>query len=298
MSLPQLLGENRSEIALIIGNGVNRYPNDNEKNSWESLLLDLWHESNASERLSRLPSGISPTEFFDILEVSNTQPEKKAELAKKFCNLMGGWEYLPHHISITSWAEHYDCPILTTNFDEVLSDSLPNCKLHGNTGRKFTDFYPWEAYFSTRTVSSPENGFAIWHVNGMQRYERSLRLGLSHYMGSVERARNWLHKGDESSLFRGKNVNGWRGANSWLHVFFNCHLLIVGLGLNENEVFLRWLLIERYKYFRKYPDRSKKAWYVSKGAPQDEGKLLFLRELGIETVICNSYYDIYEAPWR
>lgn len=49
----------------------------------------------------------------------------------------------------------------------------------------------------------------------------------------------------------------WDGAASWLHIVFNSPLLIFGLGLEENEVFFRWLLIERARYFKKFPIEEK-----------------------------------------
>ena len=80
-------------------------------------------------------------------------------------------------------------------------------------------------------------------------------------MGSVGRARAWLHRGGDRRLFSGKSPDNWLGKNTWVHIIFNSPLLIFGLALEENEVFLRWLLIERARYFKKFPDRRKKAWY-------------------------------------
>ena len=71
-------------------------------------------------------------------------------------------------------------------------------------------------------------------------------------MGSVQRARTWLHRG-EANLFNAKNRPDWDGARTWVHLMFNKPLLIFGLGLTETEVFLRWLLIERARYFRRFP---------------------------------------------
>ena len=39
-------------------------------------------------------------------------------------------------------------------------------------------------------------------------------------------------------------------------------MFIFGLSLAENEVFLRWLLIQRAKYYRKFPERGHSAWYL------------------------------------
>lgn len=112
-------------------------------------------------------------------------------------------------------------------------------------------------------------------------------------MGSVHRARNWLHKGREGRLFSGKNPETWGGAASWLHIVFNKPLILFGLGLEENEVFLRWLLIERARYFRKFPKRRKEAWYVYAGTHSNEGKEFFLKGVDITLLHISSYDEIY-----
>jgi hypothetical protein len=132
----------------------------------------------------------------------------------------------------------------------------------------------------------------------MQKYHRSIRLGLSHYMGSVERARALIHKANENRLITGKNINDWKGVKSWLHIFFNKSIFVFGLGLAENEVFMRWLLIERAKYYRKFPDRRRTGWYITKSGDTNPGKKLFLEKVGFEYIEIQNYSDIYETIWR
>lgn len=83
-------------------------------------------------------------------------------------------------------------------------------------------------------------------------------------MKSVERARNLIHKGNEERLFLGKNVSIGKDIKTWLHIVFNKPLFVFGLGLEENETFLRWILIQRIKYFKRFPDRKFKGWYINK----------------------------------
>lgn len=92
----------------------------------------------------------------------------------------------------------------------------------------------------------------------MVGYRRSIRLSLSEYMGLSARVRSFLHKEESIDDFNFKNQNNWKGYNTWLHIIFNSSLCIFGLALDENETFLRWLLIERAKYFRRFPERRKK----------------------------------------
>ena len=159
----------------------------------------------------------------------------------------------------------------------------------------FTDYYPWETYYGHGPLTDPSVGFGIWHINGMERYRRSIRLGLTHYMGSVERARSWIHKGKERRLFFGNSAREWRGAGTWLHIVFNKSLLIFGLGLEKNEIFLRWILIERARYFRKFPERKKQAWYVHIDETDGSGKLFFLEGVGVKPIRAKSYDELYRA---
>lgn len=292
-----ILTKNRAEIALVIGNGINRYGSAHNTNSWHDLLVQLARRHLPS-KLRSVPSGVSLTEFYDVLELKSVAQETGSTLQQEFCNLMSSWRYYAQHERIVKWAQKSDRPILTTNFEQILADA-GQCTLYRTTRKRFTDFYPWESYFGNRQLDDPNAGFGIWHVNGMLRYRRSVRLGLSHYMGSVERARGWLHKGNESLLFSGKDTKTWDGAFSWLHIVFNSPLLVVGLGFEEDEVFFRWLLIERARYFKKFPERRQDAWYVYTGDLNNDGKKFFLEGVGVVPFHVSSYDDIYAAAtWQ
>lgn len=297
MTLKQIINDSSISPALVIGNGINRFNSvgDIENNSWDSMLLSLWKlHSSASNHMFQ-PKGISLTEFYDVLDL--TKQSSAINLQDEFCKLMSTWAPKEHHKKITLWAQENSVPVLTTNFENTLSCHITDKITHFNS-KKFTDYYPWNSYFSDKKIMNPSKEFAIWHINGMQQYKRSVRLGLSHYMGSVERARGLLHKGNESRLFSGKNIDEWAGYQSWLHVIFNNDLIFIGLGLETTEVFLRWLLIERAKYFKQFPQRKRKAYFIhadSKEIPI--GQKLFLNSVGIDIVQEHSYEDLYQSPW-
>lgn len=290
--IKKIIENNKGDIAFIIGNGINRYSTNSNIHSWNNLLIQLWSDVSL-HTLSKIPSGISLTEFYDILDLENTQ---NINLQRMIVSLMSKWKPFNHHQLITNRIRDINAPILTTNFENTLAKA---CKLSlfKTSKGKFTDFYPWTSYYGDSQLISPIDGFGIWHINGMIKYHRSIRLGLSHYMGSVERARNFIHKGNEENLFSGKNMNNWRGFKTWLHIIFNKSLFIFGLGLEENEVFLRWLLIERIKYFKQFPNRKHKGWYISK-KENNAGKKFFLEKVGFEIIEVDDYSDIYENIWK
>ena len=175
-----------------------------------------------------------------------------------------------------------------------MSDSVNATKhiLQKEGKSNFTDFYPWNVYYSCKDLENPLKGFSIWHINGMVEYSRSIKLGLSDYMGCVERARKMIQGKSAIELYDGKNKKYWAGYNTWLHIIFNKDLFIFGLALDENEVFLRWLLIQRAKYAEMY-NQSLKGWYVNKNINQ--GKKFFLNQLGFEVIDINDYDILYKA---
>jgi hypothetical protein len=52
-------------------------------------------------------------------------------------------------------------------------------------------------------------------------------------------------------------------------------------------------LIERARYFRKFPERSRRGWFVSNSISDKEGKKYFLRGVDIEPTSVESYDEIY-----
>ncbi|MFC2094391.1 hypothetical protein ACFLSH_02055 [Bacteroidota bacterium] len=301
MLLKNIINRNKSEIAFLIGNGINRYQSNSNVLSWDSLLIKLLKKfTKLTNR--KIPAGISTTEFYDILELES--PDNIINgfaIQKEVTALMQNWNPLPHHKKILNKIFSINAPVLTTNFDLILPRGMNLEKMKIET-KGFTDFYPWSVYFSKNNLVYPTDGFGIWYINGMIEYSRSIRLGLTHYMGSVERARRLIQKGKPDNLFSGKNNQNWQGSKTWLHIIFNKSLCVFGLALEENEVFIRWLLIERAKYFKQFPGRRMKGWFVVK-RPKTEtdrytGKKFFMERVGLKVIEVDEYDDIYKSPWE
>ncbi|MBK1442677.1 hypothetical protein JHJ32_21940 [Parapedobacter sp. ISTM3] len=292
LALKTYINDHRHSIAFIIGNGINRF-NNSAGLSWDALLVHLWHRVT-TETLQIRPNGISVTEFYDVLELLNNNQE--VDLHKEVANLLGGWTPLIHHQHVVNKIKEWNAPILTTNYDETLRETGNFQLFH----LKWTnDFYPWSSYHGSLALANPLSGFGIWYINGLRKYHRSIRLGLSDYMGSVERARRLIHSGDDR-LFNGKAQYHWKGRNTWLHIIFNKSLIIFGLGLEENETFLRWLLIERKRYFKEFQDRSFLGWYmhVNERGTISSGKRLFLESVGIEVIEVDTDLRLYSYLWE
>ncbi|NKL37428.1 hypothetical protein GFL49_27400 [Rhizobium leguminosarum bv. viciae] len=298
MTLKEILNSQDIRLTILVGNGINRYGKAGETNSWRDLLKSL-AQIYLPEHAHDLPSGISTTEFFDVLSLQAMRStSEESSLQKEFCKPLAEWRSFEHHGRLASWARRNNRPILTTNFDTTLSDACDATLQHVST-RGFTDFYPWETYYGSAPITRPSQSFGIWHINGMAHYHRSVRLGLSHYMGSVQRARGWMHRGGDSRLFSSTDaIDTWRGSTTWLDAIFRNDLLIIGLALDEVEVFIRWLLIERARLFQKFHHLRRQAWYVETKDISATGKGIFLTGVGVELLRELDYTSIYEsAAW-
>jgi hypothetical protein len=295
--------EHDGRVALVIGNGVHRYRAASTDNDWNAMVQTMARKYGLNSAAHA--RHLALTELYDLIDLKQPKTPTGRSLPEEFCGPMAAWKPGAHHGRIAAWASANNAPILTTNFDTVLADAV-GARLqsmfqpHGALKRP-TDYYPWEKYFSISPMDGPCDRFGIWHVNGFVTHHRSVRLGLTHYMGSVTRARPWLHGHKESRLFSEKNMPHWRGRNTWLHIVFNMPLVIMGLQLGAQEVFLRWLLIERARYFRQFPDRRRLAWYVhpvSENTEDDLAKYFFLEAIGVRPVAVKDFEDIYgEAAW-
>ena len=293
--ISSILQREKKHIAFVIGNGIHRYAPAAKTMSWDDLLLQLWRQTTG-QRLHQLPAGISSTEFYDLLDLRNTQ---RIRTQKEVSERMSEWTAKSHHRRIVEAIQRLDAPILTTNFDHVLAD-VSGCTMHRMEDNTFTDFYPWSSYHSPAALDAPTSGFGVWYINGTRQYHRSIRLGLSHYMGSVERARNMFYKSKTNGLYTAQSSTPWQGHRTWLDLLFHRSLFIFGLALEENETFLRWLLIERKKYYLRFPERKRKGWYLARkqDTPAFEGKKFFLQSVGIEVIEVENYDDIYLTPWQ
>ncbi|MBR2031586.1 MAG: SIR2 family protein [Alistipes sp.] len=391
--LKTLIEDNKDSLAIILGNGVHRYFQNNNL-PWETLLCELWNDYVGE--LSKIPHGISYTEFYDALELtmlknisqtrtsitSNIQKLKKvtvADLQKameefekdkiatpnvyKVPNFLDKLKR-QHEQLIKSIAIKYDLdydaikemkpadqtvfaislsanaslkpllvnnikrqlaeklkewnpndaikrmisilycnniPLLTTNYDATFEKSfeMTERKLALPNKKRSVDTYPYNYYYTKKGgigLNSPNDGFGIWHINGMASHSRSIRLGLSDYMGLVERTRGMIHGRDRFGIGLYEGCVD-KTTNTWIDIIFKKSLLISGLALEENEVFLRWILIQRAKWVNSTRS-AQKGWYIQ--GPKDnidEGKKLFLKSVGFDIVKVPDYKVIYEDVW-
>lgn len=304
--MQDILKEHSERLTLMVGNGINLSNGRPGNESWKDILERIGRNLRFPVSRQELDKR-SLVEFSDLLQLhsedaDDDDDDRNKSVQRAFSETIENWKHGRSHAAITKWAKRYDAPILTTNFDTTLSDACGAKLEHakkGSEGAPFSRFYPWSSRYEVpgQPIDKPRNSFAIWHINGMSEYLSSVRLGLSHYMGSVQQARTWMHRGDDRLFANEHAIDRWKGWNTWLDAFFANDLLIFGLGLSRDEVFLRWLLIERARYFRKFGNRDRKAWYVwAKGEEkEDRDRDFFLKHVGVQVVGVKSFGAIYSC---
>jgi hypothetical protein len=277
----QKLVKKHDKVAFLIGNGPNLAANIMP--SWKELL-----ESAADRPLNLKLEGLSNTEVYDLVELHSDNGHEVKDRVKAKLELLPTYD-ISLHKRLMEFAEINSSPVLTTNFDEAFEKSI-DAKLHHIDSEDFTRFYPWKTYYGSQQLTLPTDGFGIWKIHGDVRYKDSIRLGLTDYMGNAERARKLIHNGHDR-LFQGKRKPFWKGHQTWLHIWFNLPIVIFGLSYGIDEVFLRWLLIERRRYFNLYNDPME-VYYLSKGTPPPATQNL-MQNLGVTIKVVNDYSEIY-----
>jgi len=89
----------------------------------------------------------------------------------------------------------------------------------------------------------------------------------------------------------------WAGRDTWLDILFRMPTVIFGVGLEGQEVWLRWLLIQRAKHYKKHGGERPLAWYVYSAKECTEAqqeKHFFLKCLGVEPIEVADYAAIYD----
>lgn len=202
-------------------------------------------------------------------------------------------------IPFINYAMASNIPILTTNYDMSLSNKMGLTCFQMPEFQEEQHLYPLSTYFAIKPLHHSTSGFGIWHINGIVMYNKSIRLGLCDYLDLIQRMREIMQINRTSGIDIIGSLNDpqWKGKFTWLDIIFRKSIFIFGLGLNEDEVPLRWLLLQRAKYNSMF-NKGLNGWYVTcKEENISISKRLFLENVGIGIVQVDSYKTLYEDIW-
>lgn len=281
----ELLSKQKSDIKLTRSLQIH----DEFKETHTNLMMIAQRElgiknDNNIDRINNIISAINNKAI--LMDLS--EPIKR-EIARK----MGEYKDVSGISKIVQFIKRIKAPILTTNYDTVLSKAIG---INDNDILSFSNdkINNWFSYFGEQ-LESPLSGFGIWHIHGFHTYHKSISIGATDYMKNVQTALNLLPK---NSTIANLNEMGWNGYNTWLSIIFNKSLFMFGLKLDNDETFIRWLLIMRYKYMT-IRGNLKKSWYITKSSENFPcAKRYFLESVGFEIVDIPNWDILYEKVWE
>lgn len=317
--------KNKGRLAFILGNGINRYnPNDL---SWAALIKQAYAYCLGKD--SPIPlEDISLTELYDMVtldafairsdeckdlnrEMARISKNVKGHIRSKIIDIVG--RKVDYHDWLQRKFAEWNVPVLTTNYDKNIESGMKQYVIPSSAHAKgFSDSYLFNVYYADKPIDRSSevnffNHFAVWHIHGRVNHLRSIRIGLSDYMNLLTATKDWLH--NKAHLYnvvteqtrwgmKSKEKPDPDYAFTWLNIFYNCSICINGLALNQDESYLRWLLISRKKYLERVGLSHLKGWYVCHPSDLTDGKRFFLEKTGLEVVELSDNRERYEAMFE
>ncbi|MCQ2600794.1 MAG: hypothetical protein MJ184_05480 [Treponema sp.] len=323
-----------NQPAVLLGNGIN-YVKDFEL-SWTELLESVFQENDPD--IFKIPArgkkkfnldGLTYPEIAELAELKykelSEKDRNKNSVKKQICKKIHD-----HDLNIRNYnkrsqqeqlvknCETLNIPILTTNYDHnLLFDYIETVKqpylsskveeinwifrtnreeksISNNDKAKLFNAYFRKNKFPTKRPFDIRKKFAIWPIHGTKRYASSICINNIDYARKISD----IHKRMSSKKDIYLQNEDWEGKYSWINIFLNNDLIILGLGLTRDETDLRWLLVERYIYQnwikRHYPRKKqsrtiylyaeRKDKKTKKVKPLDSGTKCFFDSLGIDCV--------------
>jgi hypothetical protein len=155
-----------------------------------------------------------------------------------------------------------------------------------------SDTFLWKYYYSAQKRSdvreSELNQASVRHIHGMIKKPRSIRVGLNDYVSLLSKLKQYKASRYLNSDKTHKTM--YDLTYSWMDYFFTSDLVIFGLGLNQSEIGLRWLLMERCR-FAKISETDLRTIFIF--GKNGKGVSKLLKSIGV-TCILDSDHSIYD----
>ena len=291
--------EKYDNVAILLGNGFN-YAFYDRSTSWAKLVADIWNESHPNADITE-----------DLVKRTNLSLTETAEMSEKpfdnICESVAKFfsnEFIQNSDAkkFLEYLEQRNIPIITTNYDKNIAQEL-NLTQHYTTRREDAEILPprfqWGRYYAKESFNKEDilNKFAIWNAHGTIDAPKSLCFTLSDYLECSKEAYAAL-EGIYSYFYIPSKDRTPHYVDTWLNILFNKNICIIGLSLNENEIFLRLLLMWRMQYMKShYGNPNKyKGWYLYVN-DQDMpfNKKFFLDSVNIKPIKCKNHDAIYKS---
>ena len=308
--LRKCLHDMGDDFVFIVGNGINKFLS--AAPSWNELLTMVAEKEGIElpdpikEALSKSESdaGLNFPEIYslldaDLLSLKRDPPNGKAgsSLKKSIAEHLRSGKV---NCKLLDYAQRTRRNIITLNFDYRIEDHL---KIkHAKKKSSLQEDCPVLAqsiyHYLFESFGGPATA-TVWHLHGHCNKPGSIRLGLEDYTNTLTYIKKKLLC-SESRGICDPHSRAWSGQPSCLQIFFTKPLVIVGCGLQSEEVLLRGLMLAKY---RKQRDNCRiPGVYLTKQSENDrrhQDKFAFLESLGYRIVEFSSYRDIYNcSAWE
>lgn len=265
--------------SLLFGNGLNQLTNDGP--SWNELLEKLKGNNTFNH------STLTNTMIYERIFLEREKPTLgkeiiiKNEIANEMKNIKGSIFYQK---IIDLNFDNY----ITTNYDYAFRNTVNKDIINENN----------ENIYSIRRNLEFSNNMKIWQIHGEVNSPKSIQLGLDHYCGYIGKIDSYL-KGSYDYHKNGKNIkskkieekiqNSCFDNVSWIELFFNTNIHILGLGLDYSETDLWWILNKRDRLMIDHNINNRVIFYTEK---IDEEKKGLLESFNVEVEVISEFNSI------
>ena len=251
--------------AFLVGNGINYA--DGCSMSWEELLMDI---SGKQTGFKKLPASLSYPEIAELALLRKSPEEFDKESKKEFLSMVTekiktdiekASRFNDNHEKMAVFAQDHKIPILTTNFDRnflrtscfagqdldeinlkwIKSDKKIEEDCETPEDKKYYDYRILRnACFrpkSLKEIRDIHSEFAIWHIHGV--------IGKPSYKICFTNWDYFNYCAKIKEISKNHAPKDQSKDATWIDIFLDNDLIIMGLGLDSFETDLRALLSER-----------------------------------------------------
>jgi hypothetical protein len=281
------------EKILLIGNGFNLVSDGGA--SWTALLNSLAGTPKTKHE-SEVRKAKPFTLWFEEVARGTPHSQLKQKIAEDLESRVAPNK---HHKDLMALNFQH---ILTTNYDYNLEAA--------DGGRWIPNFPARETFYSLFRRRSSGNRH-VWHIHGELDIVGSIMLGHEQYSGYMHKIRNFLTSGVETnaktrdgkpylSKFSRKNKGSLADVESWVDLFLEHEVHIIGFGLDYTENHLWNLITEKERLKRKRLPIAQAVFHRcsdKKQSTADEARMSILSALGVRVIdhVGASYAEAYEA---
>lgn len=275
------------EKTFLVGNGINRI---NDCKSWQQLLDELVSYVRKQGAFSTVGKPF-PLLYEEILLRAMKYKKKSENDIKKYvCEKLKNLESNYFHQELLNLDSEN---IITTNYDYNIERSISENDKADKIECCSTNCHRRERDYRMHTYNIVKDK-KIWHIHGEINFQNTLVLGHEKYSMVLQKMIKYVNENDVLN----KNVD------SWIDLFFNTNIHIIGLSLEYTEIDLWWLLNYRARLMqiekRKKEKRIKNSitYYIpsfefDKDNIRKKCEILFAHQIKVEQIESNNYDDFY-----